>query len=92
MVVWVVASVSVLLSVAAALLSWRIVRQLVVVAIVGDTRIRWGRRWLVRLVVALIGAAVGTLPWLYANANSGFSSLRTGAFQVPLGHPPTAVG
>lgn len=60
---------------------------LVVVAIVGDTRIRRGRRWLIRLVAALVAAAVGALPWLYANVNSGLSSLRTGAFQVPPGSP-----
>jgi hypothetical protein len=60
---------------------------LVVVAMVGDTRAKRARRWLIGLVAAGVAAGAGSLPWLYTNAHSGFSSLRTGAFQVPRGSP-----
>ena len=50
------------------------------VAIARDTR--WAL-WLRRGAVAVIAAAVGGLPWLWANVDSGFRSLNTRSFAVP---------
>jgi hypothetical protein len=60
---------------------------LVAWAIIADTKVDRGLRWLVRLIVAGVTGIIGSLPWLYANAQSHLSSLRTGAFQVPPGSP-----
>ena len=48
----------------------------------------WARReeiieLLPRVGVLLLAAGVGALPWLWANANSGFQSLKTSAFGTP---------
>ncbi len=60
---------------------------LVIWAIVADTKVDRGLRWLARLVVAGVTGLIGSLPWLWANAHSHLSSLHTGAFQVPPGSP-----
>ena len=60
---------------------------LLVWAIVADTQVDRGRRWLVRLGLAAVTGIIGSLPWLYANAHSHLASLRTGAFLVPPGSP-----
>lgn len=39
------------------------------------------RRWGGRLLAALTACIVGALPWLWANARSGFDALRTSAFE-----------
>jgi len=38
------------------------------------------RCWVLRLGATVVSAAVGALPWLWANVNSGFASLRPAAF------------
>ncbi len=38
------------------------------------------RAWAGRLVVTLVAAGVGAMPWLWANIHSGFASLRPAAF------------
>jgi 4-amino-4-deoxy-L-arabinose transferase-like glycosyltransferase len=38
------------------------------------------RRWLLGATIGVLAAAVGALPWLWANARSGFASLHTSNF------------
>ena len=38
------------------------------------------RRWISRTAVVIVGFAVGALPWLWANVNSGFQSLNPSSF------------
>ena len=44
-------------------------------AVVGTWKARGPRFWSARIGVSLIGAAVGALPWLWANVPNGFPSL-----------------
>jgi hypothetical protein len=40
-----------------------------------------------QLVIVAVAAVVGALPWLWTNLHSGFASLKTSTFPVPLGSP-----
>ncbi len=60
---------------------------LVLWALVGDLDFDRARRWLKYAVVAGAAAVIGSLPWLWANADSRLDSLRPGAFVVPPGSP-----
>jgi hypothetical protein len=60
---------------------------LVGLAVVHDDEAGRSRRWVARLGVVVASAIIGALPWLWANLNSGFTSLRPGAFALPPGAP-----
>src|SRR5262249_50674962 len=60
---------------------------LVVGAIVQSGRsVKW---WAGRLGAALLAAIAGAFPWLWANVNSGFASIKPGRFPRtdPAAHP-----
>jgi hypothetical protein len=43
--------------------------------------------WARQLVIVAALTVVGALPWLWTNLHSGFASLKTSTFPVPLGSP-----
>jgi hypothetical protein len=51
---------------------------MVVGAIAGDEQSR--RQWVPRMAAAMAAFMVGALPWLWANAHSGFASLKPSSF------------
>jgi hypothetical protein len=60
---------------------------LVVAVIRDDPEVQRLRRWSSRLLVAVVAAVIGALPWVWANINSGFRSLHPGSFAVPPNEP-----
>jgi Dolichyl-phosphate-mannose-protein mannosyltransferase len=47
-------------------------------AVIGGS-LSW-RSWAARIAAAVVAFCVGTLPWLWANAQSGFASLKSSSF------------
>jgi hypothetical protein len=60
---------------------------LLIAALWRDPSVRRLRWWADHAGVALLAFLVGALPWLWANFNSGFASLRSGSFVVPPNEP-----
>ena len=56
---------------------------LVLGAVIGGTLAL--RQWLIRLTAGLAALVVGALPWLWANVQSGFSSLKLSSFPAGAG-------
>ena len=59
---------------------------LVLGAVIGGTLAL--RQWLIRLTAGLAALVVGALPWLWANVQSGFSSLKLSSFPAGAGSSP----
>jgi len=60
---------------------------IVIGAIVADrTTPRWPT-WIRGLIIAAAGAVAGAFPWLWANLQSGFASLNSSSFILPVGAP-----
>jgi hypothetical protein len=60
---------------------------LLVAALWRDPSVRRLRWWVDHAGVALLAFVVGALPWLWANLNSGFASLRSSTFPVGPNEP-----
>jgi Dolichyl-phosphate-mannose-protein mannosyltransferase len=60
---------------------------LLVVSIVGTRATTSAAHWVRQLAIVVVAAVVGALPWLWTNLHSGFASLKTNTFPVPVGSP-----